>query len=140
MTRRSVAAIGLVRPHRARKRFGQHFLAPAWALKVVNAIAPAPGDVFLEIGPGRGSLGKHAGMGADPHQKLVLALPIQCVREVEGGGAEASQVLADLPPVQPHRRPELGLVDFENGDLFFRGHLECSPVPKVIPRLPRDPD
>ena len=39
-----------------RKRFGQHFLAPSWARKVVAAIAPAPGDVFLEIGPGTGAL------------------------------------------------------------------------------------
>src|SRR4029450_11788815 len=38
-----------------RRRFGQHFLSPAWAEKVVEAIAPAPGDVFLEIGPGRGA-------------------------------------------------------------------------------------
>lgn len=42
--------------HRPRKRFGQHFLAPAWASKVVAAIAPGPGDVFLEIGPGSGAL------------------------------------------------------------------------------------
>jgi hypothetical protein len=33
--------------HRPRKRFGQHFLAPAWAQKVVAAIKPAAGDVFL---------------------------------------------------------------------------------------------
>jgi 16S rRNA (adenine1518-N6/adenine1519-N6)-dimethyltransferase len=39
-----------------RKRFAQHFLVSAWAEKVVAAIAPAPGDVFLEIGPGTGSL------------------------------------------------------------------------------------
>jgi 16S rRNA (adenine1518-N6/adenine1519-N6)-dimethyltransferase len=39
-----------------RKRFAQHFLAPEWALKVVAAIAPAPGDTFLEIGPGRGAI------------------------------------------------------------------------------------
>jgi 16S rRNA (adenine1518-N6/adenine1519-N6)-dimethyltransferase len=42
--------------HRPRKRFGQHFLAPAWARKVVDAIAPAAGDVFVEIGPGSGAL------------------------------------------------------------------------------------
>lgn len=42
--------------HRPRKRFGQHFLAPEWARKVVRAIAPAPGDVLLEIGPGTGAL------------------------------------------------------------------------------------
>lgn len=41
---------------RARKRFGQHFLQPAWADKLVAAIAPASGDTFLEIGPGRGVL------------------------------------------------------------------------------------
>ena len=43
-------------PGIARKRFGQHFLEPAWVVKVVRAIAPAPGDVFFEIGPGRGAL------------------------------------------------------------------------------------
>ncbi len=41
---------------RTRKRFGQHFLEPAWADKVVAAIAPTPHDVFLEIGPGPGIL------------------------------------------------------------------------------------
>ena len=46
----------LTRTARPRKRFGQHFLAPGWARQVVAAIAPAPGDVFLEIGPGRGAL------------------------------------------------------------------------------------
>jgi 16S rRNA (adenine1518-N6/adenine1519-N6)-dimethyltransferase len=39
-----------------RKRFGQHFLEPAWVRKLVEAIAPGPDDVFLEIGPGRGQL------------------------------------------------------------------------------------
>lgn len=42
--------------HRARKRFGQHFLQPVWAERVVAAVAPDAGDVFLEIGPGRGAL------------------------------------------------------------------------------------
>jgi 16S rRNA (adenine1518-N6/adenine1519-N6)-dimethyltransferase len=41
---------------RTRKRFGQHFLEPVWADKVVAAIAPAADDVFLEIGPGPGIL------------------------------------------------------------------------------------
>lgn len=47
-----------VRPpgHRARKRFGQHFLEPVWAERVVRAIAPQPDDVILEIGPGRGAI------------------------------------------------------------------------------------
>ena len=41
---------------RARKRYGQHFLASAWADKVVDAIAPGRNDRFLEIGPGPGAL------------------------------------------------------------------------------------
>ena len=41
---------------RAKKRFGQHFLEPAWVTKLVAAIAPTPEDTFLEIGPGRGAL------------------------------------------------------------------------------------
>ena len=42
--------------HRPRKRFGQHFLSDVWAQKVVQAINPQPGDVFLEIGPGAGAI------------------------------------------------------------------------------------
>lgn len=41
---------------RARKRFGQHFLEPVWADKLVRAIAPAPDQTIIEIGPGRGVL------------------------------------------------------------------------------------
>jgi 16S rRNA (adenine1518-N6/adenine1519-N6)-dimethyltransferase len=41
---------------RARKRFGQHFLEPAWVAKVLRVIDPQPSDQFLEIGPGRGAL------------------------------------------------------------------------------------
>ena len=41
---------------RAKKKFGQHFLEPAWADKLVQAIAPRPTDRFLEIGPGHGAL------------------------------------------------------------------------------------
>jgi 16S rRNA (adenine1518-N6/adenine1519-N6)-dimethyltransferase len=43
-------------PPRRRKRFGQHFLTPAWAQRVVSAIAPEPGDAFLEVGAGRGEI------------------------------------------------------------------------------------
>ena len=41
---------------RTRKRFGQHFLEPSWAEKVITAISPQRDDVFLEIGPGPGVL------------------------------------------------------------------------------------
>ena len=45
--------------HRAhvRKRFGQHFLHDhAVVRRIVDAIAPRPGEPILEIGPGRGAL------------------------------------------------------------------------------------
>ncbi|HXE81685.1 MAG TPA: 16S rRNA (adenine(1518)-N(6)/adenine(1519)-N(6))-dimethyltransferase RsmA [Vicinamibacterales bacterium] len=41
---------------KARRRFGQHFLQPEWAAKVLTALAPVPEDTFLEIGPGTGVL------------------------------------------------------------------------------------
>ena len=41
---------------RTRKRFGQHFLEPVWADKVIQAIGPRADDRFLEIGPGPGIL------------------------------------------------------------------------------------
>ena len=41
---------------RPRKRFGQHFLEPAWVSKLIDAVAPGSDDTFLEIGPGRGAL------------------------------------------------------------------------------------
>ncbi|HVG55726.1 MAG TPA: 16S rRNA (adenine(1518)-N(6)/adenine(1519)-N(6))-dimethyltransferase RsmA [Vicinamibacterales bacterium] len=44
------------RPPRARKRFGQHFLEPAWVARLVDSLSPSPDDVFLEVGPGRGAL------------------------------------------------------------------------------------
>ena len=40
----------------ARKRFGQHFLEPAWVAKVLAAIHPTLNDEFIEIGPGRAAL------------------------------------------------------------------------------------
>ena len=41
---------------RAKKHFGQHFLQPVWADRVVQAIDPRSTDRFLEIGPGPGVL------------------------------------------------------------------------------------
>ena len=41
---------------KARKRFGQHFLEPAWVHKLLEVVCPRPEDVFLEIGPGLGAL------------------------------------------------------------------------------------
>lgn len=46
-----------MRPHVARKRFGQNFLVSAGIVaKIVEAIRPQPGDLLVEIGPGLGAL------------------------------------------------------------------------------------
>jgi 16S rRNA (adenine1518-N6/adenine1519-N6)-dimethyltransferase len=43
--------------HIARKRFGQHFLIDGAVIdSIVDAIAPRPGDVMIEIGPGLGAM------------------------------------------------------------------------------------
>jgi 16S rRNA (adenine1518-N6/adenine1519-N6)-dimethyltransferase len=43
--------------HRARKRFGQHFLTdPGVIDAIVRAITPRPDDVIVEIGPGQGAI------------------------------------------------------------------------------------
>lgn len=44
-------------PHKARKRFGQHFLHDQNIIqKLINAIHPQPGESLVEIGPGQGAL------------------------------------------------------------------------------------
>ena len=41
---------------KARKRFAQHFLEPAWVIKVVAAVGATKDDTVLEIGPGRAAI------------------------------------------------------------------------------------
>lgn len=41
---------------RARRQYGQHFLEPVWADRLVTAIDPHESDRFIEIGPGPGAL------------------------------------------------------------------------------------
>jgi len=46
-----------VKPHIARKRFGQHFLSDAPTIDaIVQAIAPQAGQSMVEIGPGLGAM------------------------------------------------------------------------------------
>ena len=74
---------------RARRRFGQHFLEPPWREKIVEAVAPGPGDVFLEIGPGSGAatfpLAARAGrvLGVEIDRDLARALTSRTASNVE---------------------------------------------------------
>jgi len=93
---------------RARKRFGQHFLEPAWVAKLLDAVAPAPDDVFLEIGPGRGALTKplaarvHRIVAVEIDRDLAAHLRAELpssVRVAEGDFLEANldELLRDEP-------------------------------------------
>jgi 16S rRNA (adenine1518-N6/adenine1519-N6)-dimethyltransferase len=53
MTRPTSSSASRPRP---RKRFGQHFLEPAWVSKLLAFIRPAPDELFIEIGSGAGQL------------------------------------------------------------------------------------
>jgi 16S rRNA (adenine1518-N6/adenine1519-N6)-dimethyltransferase len=85
---------------RARKRFGQHFLEPAWTDKLVAAIEPAAGDRFLEIGPGPGAL------------TLRLAPRVAHLTAVEVDRDLAAALEPRLPP-----NVELVVADFLDLDL-----------------------
>lgn len=103
---------------RARRRFGQHFLDPAWTRRVIDAAAFGAGDQVLEIGPGRGALtvplsGKVAALTAveidrdlaaslrgrlPGHVRLIegdfLDVP---AGELFGGGGAQWRVIGNLP-------------------------------------------
>ena len=86
---------------KARKRFGQHFLEPAWVAKLIEAIAPGGGEPFVEIGPGRGAitwpLVERSGrvLGIEVDRDLAAALR---ARESAGLTVIEGDVLdADLP-------------------------------------------
>jgi 16S rRNA (adenine1518-N6/adenine1519-N6)-dimethyltransferase len=67
---------------RARKRFGQHFLEPAWVDRVVRVIDPEPDQDFIEIGPGRGALTRP--LAARAHSVLAFEIDRDLVRELRG--------------------------------------------------------
>jgi len=72
-------------PCRVPRRLGQHFLRPASVERLLRVVAPAPDDVFLEIGPGRGA--------------LTLPLAERCGRvvAVELDGSLADRLRARVP-------------------------------------------
>ena len=99
-----------------RKRFGQHFLEPAWADKLVAAIAPQAGDRFLEIGPGPGAL------------TLRLAPRVAHLTAVEID----RDLAADLAPRLP-ANADLVVADFLQMDL---GPVAASGPLRVAGNLP----
>jgi 16S rRNA (adenine1518-N6/adenine1519-N6)-dimethyltransferase len=112
---------------RPKKRFGQHFLEPAWADKVVDVIEPAPTDRFLEIGPGPGAL------------TLRLAPRVAHITAVEVDPAMIASLRPKLPP-----NVELVHRDFlefdlaavaANGALRVAGNLPYNVSSPILVRL-----
>jgi 16S rRNA (adenine1518-N6/adenine1519-N6)-dimethyltransferase len=99
--------------HQPRRRFGQHFLSPTWARKIADAIAPRPGDVFLEIGPGAGALTLPLAESGAPilaveiDRDLVADLAPRVPRNVTvmSGDVLTTDVLAFLTGLEPQRTP-----------------------------------
>jgi 16S rRNA (adenine1518-N6/adenine1519-N6)-dimethyltransferase len=106
-----------LRSGQPRKRFGQHFLEPAWVAKLVDALNTHPDDTFLEIGPGRGAL------------TAPLAKRVNRVIAVE--------IDRDLASALPARLPEVRVVqaDFLDVDLADLLRGERGPV-RVVGNLP----
>ena len=69
---------------RARRRFGQHFLEPAWVTKLVAAISPQPDDRFIEIGPGRGAITEPLAARVDRVTAVEVDRDLAAVLEARG--------------------------------------------------------
>jgi len=103
---------------RPRKRFGQHFLEPVWVSKLIEAVAPRPGDTFLEIGPGRGAL------------TVPLAERVHRLVAVEIDRDLAATLAARVPP-------HVTIIEGDILDLDLRSLLTGEPKPvRVVGNLP----
>jgi 16S rRNA (adenine1518-N6/adenine1519-N6)-dimethyltransferase len=130
--------------NRPRKRFGQHFLLPGWARKVVVAVAPQPGDVFLEIGPGRGALTLPLAESGVPilaveiDRDLVAGLAPQVPRNVTvmTGDVLTTDVLAVLSGLEPTRPPQSSPAASESARRFrVVGNLPYNITSPILTRL-----
>jgi 16S rRNA (adenine1518-N6/adenine1519-N6)-dimethyltransferase len=101
----------------ARKRFGQHFLEPAWVVKLVDALDAHRDETFLEIGPGRGAL------------TLPLAARVKRLFAVE--------IDRDLAAALPARVPNVELVRADFLDINLTDLLRNAEKPvRVVGNLP----
>jgi 16S rRNA (adenine1518-N6/adenine1519-N6)-dimethyltransferase len=103
--------------HIPRKRFGQHFLTDGSVIdRIVDAIAPQPGDALVEIGPGLGAM-------TDP---LVA----------RSGRLTVIELDRDLA-ARLRRRPELAVVEADVLTVDFRALAAAAGRPlRVVGNLP----
>ena len=104
-------------PHKARKRFGQHFLSDQSIIEaIVDAIAPRPGQFVVEIGPGLAAL----------TQPLVERLGELTVVELD----------RDLA-LRLRAHPQLTVVESDVLKVDFRALAASRPEPmRVVGNLP----
>lgn len=106
-------------PHRARKRFGQHFLHDQNIIrKMLNAINPQPGEALIEIGPGQGA--------------LTFPLLERC-KELT-----AIELDRDLIPILQQQAESLGTLHLINSDVLTidLSSLGLDPPLRVVGNLP----
>ena len=88
---------------KARKRFAQHFLESAWVTKLVAAVAAAPDDSILEIGPGKGAITRP--LASQVRRLLAIEIDRDLAADLEAAGLPnvavvTSDVLSvDLVPI-----------------------------------------
>jgi len=105
------------RPHRAKKSLGQNFLTDSnICRKIVDALAPAPEDSLIEIGPGQGALTEHLAEVGARHL---------CVVEMDEGLADRLE----------SRWPELDVIRAD-ALKFPWGDLNANGPCKIIGNLP----
>ena len=105
--------------HRARKRFGQHFLHDRNVIeRIVQAIDPRPGDRLVEIGPGQGA--------------LTWPLLDRCARLV------AIELDRDLVPVLRQQAAAHGELEVINADIleFELASLGSDQAYRLVGNLP----
>lgn len=106
-------------PHKARKRFGQHFLHDQNIIqKMLRAINPQPGESLVEIGPGQGA--------------LTFPLLERCHK------LTAIELDKDLIPILQRQAPQFGELTLINQDILQTdlGALELTPPVRIVGNLP----
>lgn len=106
-------------PHKARKRFGQHFLHDQSIIqRLIRAIHPMPGQSLVEIGPGQGA--------------LTYPLLKQC------GELTAIELDRDLIPLLQQKSQPLGKLHLINIDVLKidLSSLSLKPPLRLVGNLP----
>jgi 16S rRNA (adenine1518-N6/adenine1519-N6)-dimethyltransferase len=108
--------------HRARKRFGQHFLHDPNVLdRIVRAVQPLPNDRLVEIGPGRGAL-----------TRILIEAQPQTLDAIEIDRDLAESLREEFSSVESFTLHENDALDFDFGTL---AELRGGPL-RVIGNLP----